>query len=391
MENQTAVKCLDDHAVEISQSKVIVFNMLNAAATQLPELHELSDAGAGQNLMHLTPTRDSELIANGHALTPFPVVPKSSALTRNGLLDNGGISPAVLSRGLLNYLAELGYKIEFRSYNFGVTKPLDGQSHWISHCTHLGGVDAVSADLIEQHLLPDLIQQSERGCISLLAECGVGGTTFSTLWLRLLTGLDISPAGSTNDRLKLAKKNLLIRQLEQECRCLQANFNGAQLLTNPRFHDEIQHAIYQLLCQWPDNLSLPHFAGGMMFVAPLLAVMQQRPTLNGSIYTTRWVLNADGRGEALSVLDFLPASWPLSVNQVDFSTSQYSCLQVFEQGAVVEGCGLGGLLVLIEQLTGEDVDHKEKIIAALERACEQHLAQFSPAAIEHTENAYEAV
>ncbi len=365
----------DDSIINTGQ-KVIVFNILNAAATQLDELHGVSDAGAGKDLMHLTPTRDSEYIATGRHQTPLTMMPTPTERSLQGLLDNGGISPAVLSRSLLKYFNDLGYKIKFRSYNFGVKKPTGITSHWIDCCRHYGDENTSQRDKTSLQLQRELQQQASSGNISIVAECGVGGTTFSTLWLRLLTGIPILPAGSTKDENKLKKKSLLLDQLEQEYRLMYTDFNPQALLSKQRFHDEIQAAIYQLISTWPSRLPLPRFAGGMMFVAPIIAALQSndvdmknKRTIPGQIDTTRWVM---GDGVQIApVLNLLPASWNCRVNQSHFSDSRYSCLQVFEQGIVVEGCGFGGLLVLAEELGIT----QDTIVDILENACEQHMKQ----------------
>ncbi|WP_417347220.1 hypothetical protein [Ferrimonas sp.] len=346
----------------------IVFNILNGAATQLPELHNLSDAGAGKNLMHLTPTRDSELICSGEALTPLTNAPAPTALTAKGLLGNGGISPAVLTRGLLQLLASKGFRVAFRSFNFGVATPKPGHSDWLESVRHLGGIEANTDALIEQQLLPELLRQAEQGQISVLAECGVGGTTFSTLWLRLLTGLGLTPAGSTKDSAKLMQKQALLSQLEQEYRQHSQAFCVDTLLANERFHDAIQRSVYQTLYHWPEGLPLPRLAGGMMFVAPLLAAHQRRPTLTGSVDTTRWVLSGEGE----KVLGHLPGQWQLRLNSTDFNQSRHHCLNLYEQGLVVEGCGLGGCLVLAEQLGLSQAE----IIGGLDRAVIEHMNRF---------------
>lgn len=365
----------DDSIINTGQ-KVIVFNILNTAATQLDELHDVSDAGAGKDLMHLTPTRDSEYIATGRHQTPLTMMPTPTERSLQGLLDNGGISPAVLSRSLLKYFNDLGYKIKFRSYNFGVKNPIGITSHWIDCCRHYGGENTNQRDETNLQLQRELHQQANSGNISIVAECGVGGTTFSTLWLRLLTGIAISPAGSTKDKSKLEKKSRLLNQLEQEYRLIHTDFNPHTLLSKPRFHDEIQSAIYQLMSTWPSKLPLPRFAGGMMFVAPIIAALQSNDlekkntkTIPGHIDTTRWVL---GDGVQIApALNLLPSSWTCRVNQSHFGHSRYSCLQVFEQGIVVEGCGFGGLLVLAEELGIT----QDTILDILENACEKHMKQ----------------
>ncbi|GIU48495.1 hypothetical protein [Shewanella sp. KT0246] len=350
--------------------KTICFNILNCAATQLPGLHELSDAGAGYNLMHFTPTRDSEIIANGYATT---VLPTNSLATKgadkyDGLLSNGGISPAVLSHGLLTLLDNHGYNIEFHSFNFNVSQPQVQAETWLTQ-SHHGGRDIDATELIETQFIPTLIDQAQRGCISVLSECGVGGTTFSTLWLRLLTGLDLSPAGSTKDPKKLAIKQQLLSELENLYRQNGEQFSEQRLLANPLFHDPIQLAIIKLCQQWPTALPLPIFAGGMMFVAPLMAARDTTKELQPTvIHTTRWVLNGDGE----RVLAQLDSKDTVITHNTNFNLSSLSCLQCYEHGLVVEGCGLGGLLVLSEALNIDE----QSIITALEKAVHDYQRPF---------------
>ena len=345
--------------------KTICFNILNGAATHLPGLHQLSDAGVGQNLMHLTPTRDAELITCGQSNTPLP----GPAISSDGLLGNRGISPAVLSRGLLRMFYKAGYKIEFNSFNFNVPKPLTTQQEWLTVNQHFGGINSDTDELVKQHLLPILADQAERGAISLLAECGVGGTTFSTLWLRLLTGLRLSPAGSTQDQEKLAIKSAILAELEQEYLQDNPQFDLNKLLANPKFHDEIQQAICTLISEWPKQLPLPTFVGGMMFVAPLLAARKAKRLDRAiKVSTTRWVL----RGDGFHILQHLSEQDAIGVNTTEFSASSLECIKVYEQGKVVEGCGLGGCLVLAEELGWSEQD----IITALEQAVHSHLNHF---------------
>ncbi|WOT06763.1 hypothetical protein [Shewanella youngdeokensis] len=345
--------------------KTICFNILNGAATHLPGLHQLSDAGVGQNLMHLTPTRDAELMTCGQSHTPLP----GPAISSDGLLGNRGVSPAVLSRGLLRMFHKAGYNIEFNSFNFNVPKPLTTQQSWLTVNQHFGGVNSNTDELVKQHLLPTLADQAKRGAISLLAECGVGGTTFSTLWLRLLTDLRISPAGSTQDQEKLAIKSAILAQLEQDYRQETPYFNLDKLLVTPKFHDEIQRAICTLINEWPKPLPLPTFVGGMMFVAPLLASRKaNRLDQAVKISTTRWVLQGDGS----QILKHLNDQDTIGVNTTQFNESTMDCIKVYEQGKVVEGCGLGGCLVLAEELGWSEQD----IIKALEQAVHSHLNHF---------------
>lgn len=347
--------------------KTICFNIINASATHLPSLHQLSDAGFGQNLMHLTPTRDTELIVSGQSQTPLPGKP----IKGDGLLSNRGVSPAVLTRGLLQMFYDAGYKIEFNSFNFNVIRPQVPQQSWLSKNDHFGGLNVDCHELVSEHLLPVLVDQAHRSCISILAECGVGGTTFSTLWLRLLTGLSISPAGSTSDKQKLATKAAILQQLERNYLSSNGNqFDLEMLLENVQYHDSIQQAVCELFSQWPAHLALPQFCGGMMFVAPILGYRRANEYHHAvEVNTTRWVLQGDGH----KISGYLQPQDRLTCHSTNFNASKLDCLKVYERGQVVEGCGLGGCLVLAEKLGWAEKD----IIAALEQAVEQHLYHFN--------------
>ncbi|TKB50070.1 nicotinate-nucleotide--dimethylbenzimidazole phosphoribosyltransferase family protein [Ferrimonas aestuarii] len=340
---------------------VIGFTIINGIAP-LAQLHRLSDAGAGANLMHLTPTRDSEVIAYGRALTELNLpTPEPGTLAFDGLLGNGGISPSVLTHGLLQLLTEQGFEVEFRSFNFGNPLPQTGQSPW--KVEHFGGEGADHQRLCQQ-LLETLIDLSQRAEHSVLAECGVGGTTFSTLWLRGLTGKALSPAGSTKDPEKLAQKEALLTELCAEH--LESEFCLERMLATQGAHDPIQQALCHLFRHWPRGKPLPFLAGGMMFLAPLLAC-QRIGWFDGdsTIATTRWVLEGDGSQALLS----LPQRCQLLEHSTDFNQADHHCLHRYEQGQVVEGCGLGGTLVLAEQLGVSQAS----IVAALDGACRQHI------------------
>ncbi len=62
----------------------ICFSILNAVAS-LPDLHNLSDAGAGAGLMGFTPASNSEMIASGHDITRLQVYEQGLVVEGCGL------------------------------------------------------------------------------------------------------------------------------------------------------------------------------------------------------------------------------------------------------------------------------------------------------------------
>lgn len=358
-------------------AKTLCFNLINSVA-ELSQLHRISDAGAGQGAMQYTPARDTELLAYGQILTQLPPLPSSSEhLSRaqqqflaQGLLGSGGITPAVLVHGLLRLFSEAGYAIQIRSFNFSdapvpqtqtQTQTQASSQDWLIE--HYSAAELGQSGLL-QLLLDSLQTQAASGVLSLLAECGVGGTTLATLWLRGLTGLALTPAGSTNAPDKLKAKVLLLQQLQQQH--LSQPFALSYMLSQPDAHDALQLALCYLAQNWSAELPFPLLAGGVMMLAPLLAC-QQTGWFEGDcrIATTRWVLDAGCE----SLLAQLPDNYQLLTHQSRFWHSLHPCLHRYEQGQVVEGCGLGGMLVLAEQHGFS----QPQIIAALDAAVAAYL------------------
>jgi NaMN:DMB phosphoribosyltransferase len=330
----------------------IIFN----AVAPLPELHQISDAGAGENLMQLTPTRDAELIACGRANTTL-----GGLLSGSPVAGSQSVTPAILVHGVLSALQQRGFKIRLHCYQLGLPQQPDFSGSVLDDivCHYCDVGD--EAALIRKQLLPELARQAQAGEEHIIAECGIGGTTFATLWLRHWLDKTLTLAGSTKDPAKLAMKELALTQLMQQCAPLPRDVN--LFLQNHHASDPVQRALCALLmtpCE--DNTALAlKLAGGMMFVAPLLVVGPDAIAHALQMATTRWVLDCP---DAQRVLAQLPPAYTVTASTTDFSLSSYHALHLYEQGFVVEGCGLGGSLVLAEQLGLS----QQQIIASLDAA-----------------------
>lgn len=319
----------------------INFVIFNALAP-LPELDQISDAGAGKNLMMLTPIRDAEFIACGRANSVI-----DGQLTHSPVVGSQSVTPAILVHGLFRALQQRGYKIRLHCYQLGLQQAPDFTGSIVDDIVIKKCKIGDEADLIKEHLLPELTRQVRFKELHIIAECGVGGTTFATLWLRHWLDNSLTLPGSTKDALKLARKAKIIAQLQQQF----AHFpQDVQLfLDDHQASDPVQRALCALLlntCDKNNSLQL-RLAGGMMFIAPLLAIQTEKIKHKLQIATTRWVLTGV---DAQQVIAQLPASYPIRTPITDFRLSAYYALHLYEQGYVVEGCGLGGCLQLAEQL-----------------------------------------
>ena len=352
----------------------ICFSILNAVAT-LSDLHNLSDAGAGKGLMGYTPANNSEMIALGRDITSLPGV------TPQPLLSNGGVTPALLTHALLQLFRQAGHKVVMRIYNLNLPvqpsidtdeSKLDSVELW--SCSKQG-----IQQLVNQTLLPNLQQEDQDGWISILGECGVGGTTYSNLWLSLLLKKNLAGAGSTIDPEKLRQKQALVERLKQRYLSNHTSLSTHSLFASECTHDDFQIAVVYLL----QGLAKQHrknplmLAGGLMYIAPWMMLNYQYPGLaeklkNKAVQTTtRWVYQdvwTQFDHDALPGCDIEAV-----LSETDFQKSRHKCLQLYEQGIVVEGCGLGGCLVLAEQQGFIERD----ILAAMDGYVDNHIASFN--------------
>ncbi|WP_375749680.1 hypothetical protein [Vibrio sp. HN007] len=308
---------------------------LNSVAP-VPNLHQISDAGAGEGLMQLHPTRDTEQIACGHANTLL-----NGEFHPSPVLGNGSVTPAILVHGLFRALQKKGFKIRLHCYQLGLDNTPDFSDckldDVVVHHCNIGD----EAELIQKELIPELKRQAEEGEEHLIAESGIGGTTFATLWLRRWIDESLWFAGSTKDPQKLAIKSQLLESLWEKSSELALDVN--QYRVDNELSDPVQRACCSLLESPCKSLN---FAGGAMIFAPVIAMNGSSPVNEVSISTTKWVLECeDSRVAAFS----LPDNCRLTTPKADFLLSEYEAIRMYEKGYVIEGCGLGACLVFAEQ------------------------------------------
>lgn len=311
------------------------FITLNSVAP-IKNLHQISDAGAGEGLMQLHPTRDTELIACGQANTllngesfPSPV------------LGNGSVTPAILVHGIFRALQQKGFKIRLHCYQLG----LDNDPNFngcqldevvVHHC-ELGE----EAALIQKVLVPEIRRQADNGEAHLIAESGIGGTTFATLWLRRWVNKELWFAGSTKDADKLNVKKQIIEALSHQT--AELPLSADEYVNSLDFSDPIQRACCSLL---EADLSSLNFAGGAMIFAPLIAKQGETNTKALSVATTRWVFDSE---HTRMVANVLPDNCTLHIPKVEFHQSNFEAIRMYENGYVIEGCGLGACLDFAER------------------------------------------
>jgi NaMN:DMB phosphoribosyltransferase len=329
------------------------FVILNGVAP-IDALHKVSDAGAGAGLMQLHPTRDAELIACGRANTLLNGVESPSPVVDTGIEGQDIVTPAILVHGVLMALQARGFKVRLHCYQLGLAATPDFtgcrlDDVVVHHCL-LGA----EAQLIRATLVPELLRQAATGEAHLIAESGIGGTTYATLWLRRwLNDAELWFPGSTKDPDKLDIKAQIIETLMAQTATVP--IEPLVYTSSTIYSDPIQRACCALLSSELPSLWL---AGGVMMFAPLIAMHGASSSeINGvmnraikvaslRIMTTRWVLESE---HACRAANGLPKRCELKTPKVNFSDSMFEAIRMYEQGHVVEGCGLGAVLVFAEE------------------------------------------
>ncbi|MCG7586451.1 hypothetical protein [Photobacterium sp. OFAV2-7] len=319
------------------------FVTLNGVAP-IKDLHLVSDAGAGEGLMQYHPTRDTELIVCGRANNAL-----SGAYLPSPVLENGSVTPAILVHGVLRALQKRGFKIRLHCYQLGLDNLPDFSGckldDVVIHQCEVGKEKA----LIEAQLIPELKRQASSSEKHLIAESGIGGTTFATVWLKRWLGKEIMFSGSTRDPDKLSRKEQVIKQLLMMSDALQTDVG--HFSQDLHLSDPIQRATCALLTAELKELIL---AGGTMMFAPAIAMDSEIRIENLKIATTRWIFDSPDAAYAASKL---PQQCSVLTPNVNFNHSRFSALNKYEQGYVVEGCGLGASLVFAEEqgMSGKEI------------------------------------
>lgn len=316
----------------------------------IKDLHLVSDAGAGEGLMKYHPTRDTELIACGQANTPL-----KGRFLPSPCLTNGSVTPAILVHGILTALQKKGFKIRLHCYQLGLDHLPDFTNSKLDDVVVHQCECGEEQQLINSVMVPELKREAAMNEQHLIAESGIGGTTYATVWLKHWLSKEMLLAGSTKDPIKLTRKEQLIRQLLSKT-CDFAR-DVSLFLNDKALSDPIQRATCALLANRLPEINL---AGGTMFFAPVIA-MQTSRVERINIATTRWIMDST---DATFSARYLPKNSQLVTPIVDFNHSRYDAIRMYERGYVVEGCGLGATLRYAEQQGLSS----QQIIASLDNA-----------------------
>ena len=296
----------------------------------------ISAAGATPEDRRYTCLADAEFLfhgVRGHYTYPLPPL-------------HAGISPTFISRALCETL-----QIPISLFNAGLydsppvpTIDLNGSP---AGCVSTG--KALALNLV-RHLFQQGYQWgkelAEDTDYLIIGECVVGGTTTA---LGILTGLGYAASGKVNSSHPQCNH-------QQKIDVVRAGLTAAGW--------QLSDSVWELVAAVGDPMQ--PVAAGMAIAASqhcgvLLAGGTQMLAVYGLIQhiareenltwddrqvvvgTTRWVAE-DPTGDTVGLANLL-APVPLLATQLNFSSSQYPQLQIYEQGYVKEGVGAGGCAI----------------------------------------------
>ncbi len=298
----------------------------------------ISAAGATPEVRKYTAIADAEFLINGvQSSYQYPLPPL-----------NQGVSPVFITRAILEIC-----NIPIHLFNAGLPTPPPVPS------IDLGGKSAnclTTGKALPLPLVYDLFQQGLNWGEKLaknytknyliLSECVVGGTTTA---LAILTGLGFNATGKVNSSHPYCnhkQKELIVKEGFKKA--------GYHARFNPINSFELVAAVGDPMQIVVAGMAISAsvktgviLAGGTQMLAVYALI---KSIINTSKYqgnldniivgTTRWVAE-DITGDTVALAESI-GKVPLLATQLNFSSSSYEQLKMYEKGYVKEGVGAGG-------------------------------------------------
>ena len=320
--------------------------ILVIATTDVSLIPGITVAGATPELTHFTPAADAEFLILGKckSINTIPVtpdgIPTPAIITRASLelvkipriVVNAG-SRVVPKLPVIDLGGEPGKDIRIGSLSREVTERI------LENAITLGEELSKSFDLL------------------VIGESIPAGTTTA---MAVLTGLgynalDKVSSASPNNPKELKRKIVL-----EALKGLPSDIMGKI----SKLADPMLIAVAGITIGFKKDVVL---AGGtqMTAAAAIIKEFDKNSLSNSIIITTRWILE-DRSSDIVSLAKQVGVS--LAVSMLDFSTSRFEGLRVYEKGYVKEGVGAGGAsaLALAHGYTPQDILNKvEEIYSQL--------------------------
>ena len=345
----------------------IHFHLINSSL-ELTDQYEISGAGKFKQQAY-TPLFDTEFLLYGRMISEVSGIgPKISIH-----LENGSVSPALITRALLRYFQEIGHEVRIYIRNFGlvVNPKIDltiSNFNVRQKNIPLPLRDILRAFIEIQHhdaLLESAVEfvdlwSLEQDDIHIIAECVPGGTTTAEIMLNyFLNKTHNLPASTSSHKVRETKTEIvktIVALFKEDFGDIEDR-NKAFLLAHA---DYFQHWLTLTLTKLFEHkfthsterkIIQPRIwlGGGCMMAAPLVALKNLLSSkvivsnqLSASIHTTPWIM-LDKGNDSNEILT--KSIWPFRSycnHSLSLSSSKYSQIKLLSK--VKEGVGMGAVL-----------------------------------------------
>ena len=324
---QQGIKWLEKHFGKIPLFACIL------GFTETALIEGISSAGSTPESRIFTAVADAEFLVNGVQPHPQFTLPPLDV----------GVSPVFITRAVVErfhlptYVFNAGLKYSPCIANIN----LGGQ---FARCVSTG--KALPLETV-QHLYQKGLEWGERlaqqaqSSYLILSECVVAGTTTA---LAVLTALGISAKDKVNSSHPICNHQQKWSIVQEGLKHLPSNLDPFSIIA--AVGDPMQIVVAAMVISASTKVGVM-LAGGtqMLAVFALIKALQQKYALsicweNIIVGTTRWVAE-DQTGDTITLANFI-GNVSLCSTQLNFSRSQYTNLQKYEDGFVKEGVGAGG-------------------------------------------------
>jgi uncharacterized protein (TIGR00303 family) len=319
----------------------------------------ISAAGKEPIDRRFTAHADAEFLLNGVSNSVTFPLPNLTA----------GASPTFISRAIVEAL-----QIPVFLIDAGLPQPLSVVAQVLSktaaRCVSTGHampIETVKSLFYAGRAIGREWSQQHRSEYLLIGECVVAGTTTA---LAVLLGLGIDAAGKVNSSHVACNHDQKLNLARQGLASLQNSSSddpdyGFQVLA--AVGDPMQ-PVAAGMAIGASELSGVLLAGGtqMLAVAAIAQTLAKSQNLewrseNVVVGTTRWVVD-DPSGDTVGLAKAI-GGVPLLSTNLNFQTSRYEQLRMYEQGFVKEGVGAGGCAIAAELYANWD---NEQMVRAIE-------------------------
>lgn len=339
------------------------FFVLVCSSTELSEIEGVSAAGTDSEAQRLTPSLDAEFIALGKTKSAesLPVSPE------------GIVSPAIISKACLNLL-----DAEIRIVNAGTFKPikgLDDKNYFdlaLEPSKNFSQEDAFSFDECESIFVSSIKLLDKMGFDKdkhelIIAECVVGGTTTALGLLDTLgfEALDLISSSFKDNNKEIKEK--ILKNFQQRTKNMDFDELENPIYSSAIAGDKAQVVICALTLAAMQQATKTTLAGGtqMLAIYALIQDLTQEFFIEDliEISTSPWIIN-DASSNALILaqtinenlelqylnnVDSLDETFDKEISKFTNYPSWQKIKELYNQGHVKEGVGMGALLKLLSQ------------------------------------------